>query len=74
MKTLRFKTNLKCAGCMYAIKPYMDDIEGIQSWDVDLDSSNKVVEVVTNTASSGEIQKAIEKGISEAGYTVELIN
>ena len=74
MKTLRFKTNLKCAGCMYAIMPYRDDIEGVQSWEVDLNSPNKVVEVVTDSASPEEIQKAIEKGISEAGYTVELIN
>jgi len=74
MKTLRFKTNLKCAGCMYAIKPYMDEIEGIQSWDVDLESPNKVVEVVTESADPEKIRQAIEKGISEAGYTVELMN
>jgi len=59
---------------MYAIKPYMDNIEGIRSWDVDLNSPNKIVEVVTDTASTEEIQEAIEKGISEAGYTVELMN
>jgi len=74
MKTLRFKTNLKCAGCMYAIKPYMDEIEGIQSWDVDLKSPNKIVEVETNTADPQDIRKAIEKGISQAGYTVELMS
>lgn len=74
MKTLRFKTNLKCAGCMHAIKPYMDEIEGIQSWDVDLNSPNKIVEVVTTSADPEEIRKAIERGISEAGYTVELMN
>lgn len=74
MKTLRFKTNLKCAGCMYAIKPYMDNIEGIQAWDVDLNSPDKIVEVKTETADPEQIRKAIEKGISEAGYTVELVN
>jgi len=74
MKTLRFKTNLKCAGCMYAIKPYMDEIEGIQSWDVDLNSPDRIVEVVTDSASTEEIRRAIERGISEAGYTVELMN
>lgn len=74
MKTLRFKTNLKCAGCMYAIKPYMDEIEGIQSWDVDLNSPDRIVEVVTDSASTEEIRRAIERGISEAGYTVELLN
>lgn len=74
MQTLRFKTSLKCGGCVNAIKPYMDNIKGIESWDVDLSSPNKIVEVVTNTATPEEIIKAIEKGIAEAGYTVEQIN
>jgi len=65
---------LKCGGCVNAIKPYMDKIKGIESWDVDLSSPDKIVEVVTNTASPEEIIKAIEKGIAEAGYTVEQIN
>jgi len=74
MNTLKFKTNLKCAGCMYAIKPYMDNLEGIDSWDVDLDSPDKIVKVVTNTATADEIKEAIEKAIKEAGYSAELIN
>ena len=74
MQTLRFKTDLKCAGCMYAIKPYMDALEGIESWDVDLESKDKIVEVVTKTASKEEIKKAIEDAISEAGYSAELVN
>ncbi len=74
MNTLKFKTNLKCAGCMYAIKPYMDALEGVNSWDVDLDSPEKVVEVKTDSATPEEIKEAIEKAIGEAGYTAELIN
>ena len=74
MKTLKFKTNLKCAGCMYAIKPYMDGIEGIKSWDVDLESKDKIVKVEADTSSIGDLQKAIEKGISEAGYKAEIKN
>jgi len=74
MKTLRFKTNLKCAGCMYAIKPYMDQIEGIRSWDVNLKSSKKIVKVKTDAADYEEVRQAIEEGISEAGYTAERMN
>ncbi|MFP4621063.1 MAG: cation transporter, partial [Bacteroidales bacterium] len=69
-----FKTDLKCAGCMYAIKPYMDALEGIESWDVDLNSKDKIVKVVTKTASKEEIQKAIEDAIAEAGYSAELVH
>jgi copper chaperone CopZ len=58
---------------MYAIKPYMDKIEGIQSWDVDLDSPDKEVQVVTDSDSDKKMRKAVEKGISKAGYNAELI-
>ena len=74
METLRFKTNLKCAGCMYAIKPYMDTVEGLQAWDVNLESPDKIVEVVTDSDSKQEIEKAIEEAISKAGYTAEVVN
>jgi len=59
MKTLKFKTSLKCNGCVNAIKPHLDKVEGIVSWNVDLKSPNKIVEVTTDTASVEEIQKAI---------------
>jgi len=74
MKTLKFKTSLKCNGCVNAIKPHLDKVEGIVSWNVDLKSPNKIVEVTTDTASVEEIQKAIEAAISDAGYSVELIS
>jgi len=38
MKTLNFKTSLKCAGCVNAIKPSMDKINEIISWNVDLNN------------------------------------
>ena len=74
MKTLKFKTSLKCNGCVNAIKPHLDKVEGIVSWNVDLKNPNKIVEVTTDTASVEEIQKAIEAAISDAGYSVELIS
>lgn len=74
METLKFKTNLKCAGCMYAIKPYMDEIEGIKSWDVDLESSSKEVTVQAETDSVKKLGKAVKKAIHEAGYKAQKIN
>ncbi len=70
METLEFKTNLKCAGCMYAIKPYMDEIKGIKSWNVDLEDADKTVKVENESASVDEIKEAIRK----AGYSAELKN
>ena len=67
MDTLKFKTNLKCAGCMYAIKPFMDNIEGVKSWDVNLDDPEKTVTVENESATVEESKEAIGK----AGYNGE---
>lgn len=70
MDTLKFKTNLKCAGCMYAIKPHIEKIKGIKSWDVDLEDPDKTVTVEGDKISPKKIKKAIEK----AGYNAEIKN
>ena len=74
MKTLKFKTNLKCAGCMYAIKPYMDEIKGIQSWDVNLDSPDKEVTVEAETETPKKLSKTIKKAMDKAGYKATWVN
>ena len=73
MQTFKFKTSLKCNGCVNAIKPYMDAIKGIESWKVDLDSTDKIVEVVFTEVSDEKITDAVIKGIKQAGYSVEKI-
>lgn len=73
MQKLKFKTSLKCEGCVEAVKPFLNKVKGIVSWKADLESSNKIIEVTTDTATEDEIIKAIEAAISEAGYTVERI-
>lgn len=73
MQKLKFKTSLKCEGCVEAVKPFLNKVQGIVSWEVDIESPNKIIEVITDTATEEEIIKAIEAAISEAGYTVERI-
>ncbi|MFO8235689.1 MAG: heavy-metal-associated domain-containing protein [Bacteroidales bacterium] len=68
MSTLKFKTNLKCAGCMYAIKPFMEELKGVEKWDVDLNDSDKTVNVKTSSTSAEEIIEAIQR----AGYKAKL--
>ena len=74
MENLQFKTDLKCAGCMYAIKPYMDSLEGIESWDVDLESPEKRIRVVSSLSDQEDVCQAVEKAFTMAGYTAELVD
>jgi copper chaperone len=66
MDTLRFKTNLKCSGCIAAITPGLKDINGIDGWKVDLTSPDRTLEVETTADKAGEILEVIKK----AGYKI----
>ena len=68
MKTLKFKTNIKCGGCIAAVTPHLNKLEGIK-WEVDTVNPDKVLTVETENVSPEEV---IFK-IKEAGYTAETI-
>lgn len=73
MKTLRFKTSLKCAGCVKAIKPFMDKIPEIISWNVDLGNPDKIVHVNIDSANGQDLSNEILIAIRQAGYTADKI-
>jgi copper chaperone len=66
MEMLRFKTNLKCSGCIAAIEQRLKKIEGIGNWKVDLLSPEKTLEIDTTQERAGEIIDAVKK----AGYEI----
>ena len=65
METLRFKTNLKCSGCIAAISHGLDKIEGIGEWKVDLSSPDRILEINTPAEKEGDILETIRKAGSE---------
>ena len=67
MKTLKFKTNINCGGCIANAKPYLDTVENVQEWHVDTNNPDKIL-TVTGDAVSAE--KVIEK-VKKAGYKIE---
>ena len=70
MKTIRFKSNLKCNGCVNAIKPGMENIDEIKSWRVFLDVNDKIIEVETD-GNTEKIATNVEDVVTKAGYKVE---
>jgi len=68
METLKFKTNIKCGGCIATVTPFLNADENIEKWGVDLLSADRVLTVETNH-SSEEVTKLVKK----AGYTAEEI-
>ncbi|OOG72183.1 heavy-metal-associated domain-containing protein [Algoriphagus sp. A40] len=67
MKTLKFKTNIKCGGCIAAVTPHLNEAKTISNWSVDITNPSKILTVQGEDLSEAEV---IEK-ITKAGYTLE---
>ena len=61
MKKLQFKTNINCSGCVASATPVLNSIAGIEQWEVNTQSSDKVLTVTTNSLAEAEVIKAVEK-------------
>lgn len=66
MKTLRFKTSLKCGGCIRAITPGLESLNIIERWNVDLDNPDKVLEV----EAAEDISEQVIDSVKKAGYQI----
>lgn len=68
-KTFKFKTNINCGGCVSTVTPFLNGIEGISEWEVDVNDKDKPLTVVSDTATEHQIVDAVR----EAGYKIEKI-
>jgi copper chaperone CopZ len=59
--TRRFKTNLRCGGCVAAVKPHLDREPGVGRWEVDVASPDKTL-TVDGDAPAEAIQAAVARG------------
>lgn len=68
METIKFKTNIKCTGCLAQVGPVLNETAGQNQWNVDLNSSDKTL-TVESDLNEDEIIQAVKK----AGYSAEKI-
>ena len=70
MNTLKFKTNIKCSGCIAQTTPYLNEAAGEKQWEVDINNPDKILTVSTEGATdSNKIIQAVQK----AGYKAEQV-
>lgn len=67
LKSLQFKTNIKCGGCISTVTPFLEKVVGIEKWSVDTDHPEKIMTV----EAVSDISEAIMTAIQEAGYKIE---
>jgi len=66
MKDLVFKTNIKCQNCLNTVTPYLNKVEGLEKWQVDLQHADRLLHA-QGTAPAKTIVQAIEA----AGFTAK---
>ncbi len=69
MKTITFKTNMKCGGCVATATPYLDNVIGASKWKVDTATADKILTVENEEVAPAQIVEAVKK----AGFTAEEI-
>lgn len=67
MKTLKFKTTLKCGGCIAKVKEQLDAVKEIKSWNVDLANPDRLLTIETES----DVTAAIIKIFNATGYKAE---
>ncbi len=70
MQTLRFRTNINCAGCVAAVQSRLDRTAGVGRWQVDTAARDKILTV----QSADVTTEAIMATIQEAGFVIENLN
>ncbi len=67
--TLRFKTNIKCGGCIATVSPFLNGAPGISHWEVDTAGMDKILTVQSDGISEEEVIRIVQK----AGYKIEVL-
>lgn len=68
METLKFKSNIKCMGCVEKVTPHLNEVVGANQWSVDVANPSKVL-TVTAEVTEAQIKEAVQK----AGFSAERI-
>ncbi len=70
METLKFKTNIKCSGCVAQVTPHLNAVEEIAGkWQVDILNPDKILTVEKGKVPTTQIKEAVQK----AGFTIEQV-
>ena len=68
-KTLKFKTNINCGGCIATVTPFLNAVTGVTKWEVDTNNKDKVLTVVMDTATEQDVIDSVKK----AGFKIDPI-
>jgi copper chaperone len=66
MKTLQFKTNINCGGCIKAVTPTLNEQAGAGNWQVDTATPDKILTVTSDKLTPAQVVQVVE----QAGFQI----
>lgn len=69
MKTMKFKTNINCGGCVKAVTPFLDKESAISQWEVDTNNPDKILTITSDTLTEDAVIEVVKK----AGYSAQQV-
>ncbi|NHA05533.1 heavy-metal-associated domain-containing protein [Mucilaginibacter sp. HC2] len=70
METLKFKTTIKCGGCIATVTPVLNHLSGVEKWEVDTANPDKIL---TIEAGPGLEPNEVIAALAASGYRAESI-
>lgn len=67
MENLKFKTNINCGGCVKSVTPFLNEVDEVETWKVDTENPDKILEVEADEGSEDKVMHAVK----EAGFEIE---
>ena len=61
---LQFKTNINCGNCVRTVTGFINEVKGIEKWDVDIENPEKILTVEGENLTAEAVIEAVE----EAGF------
>lgn len=69
---LKFETNINCNNCIRAVSPYLNNIDDVDSWKVDIDDPRKILSIEVENENG--IESVIIEKVLDAGFTIKKLD
>ncbi len=69
MNTIKFKTNINCAGCLAKVSPFLNGEHNIDKWEVDTSIPEKILTVETDDINVDRVISVVKS----AGFNIERV-
>lgn len=66
--TATFKTNINCGNCIKSVTPFLNELDSLESWQVDTTNPEKILTVEVETE---EAIEEVVKAVESAGFKIE---